>query len=448
MLTDPVSEVVFVGLPGPTHNYGGLSADNKASTSNRGSVSNPKQAALQVLGLARLLKSLGIVTAILPPQLRPHLPLLRQHFRGTDGEIIAQAAVSAPALLEKASAASAMWVANAATVTPGIDAAAGKLHITPANLFTNLHRRIEAEDTARTLAAIFRGVPDCVVHEPLSAASGQRDEGAANHMRFAPHHSSPGLNVFVYGANDSANDSKWARQTLSASQAVAAQHRLPERATGFLRQNRDAIDAGVFHNDVIAVSNENLLLVHERAYVGGIADIELIAQAYQEINPGREMSIIVVSDEDLSVDEAVQSYFFNSQIVTRPDGSMAIIAPAEVKLLYEGWAADMMERICIDPRNPIDEVHYIDLRQSMRNGGGPACLRLRVPMTGEQVSALSATSGVMADNALLETLERIIDRLYPEELTADDLGHPELYSLSCEVMRALEKAMLLPSPSP
>ena len=441
MLIDPIIEVVFVGLPGPTHHYGGLSVDNKASTLNRGSVSNPKQAALQALGLVRLLKSLGIVTALLPPQLRPHIPLLRQHFKGEDEEIIQQSSIAAPELLEKASAASAMWTANAATITPGIDAADGKLHITAANLFTNLHRRIEAEDTYRILEAIFLNVPGAVVHPPLLAAKGLRDEGAANHMRLSPNHSAVGLHVFVYGANE---DDPEGRQTFSASQAIALQHRIPDDAVGFLRQSKECLRAGVFHNDVIAVSNENLLLVHEQAYEQGIVDIEGITIAYRELHPGQEMSIIVVSADDLTLQEAVQSYFFNSQIITKPDGNMAIIAPIEVKLLFEGWAADMMERLCIDPANPIDEVHYVNLRQSMRNGGGPACLRLRVPMTMEQLAALTSHSGVIADDYLLESLERIIHRHYPDELTAADLGDPELYRCSREVMQVLAQTMGLP----
>ena len=436
-----MTEVIFVGLPGPTHHYGGLSADNKASTLNRGSISNPKQAALQALDLVRLLKSLGIATAILPPQLRPHMPLLRQHFQGEDEAIVAQAAVAAPSLLEKAYAASSMWVANAATVTPGIDSADGKLHITAANLFTNLHRRIEAEDTYRVLKAIFAQVPDTVVHPPLSAVMGLRDEGAANHMRLSPSHSAAGLHVFVYGAE---NDLDSGRQSLSASQAIVRQHGLSDINAGFIRQNRAAIAAGVFHNDVIAVSNENLLLVHEEAYDEGLDDIESIAGAYQELHPGKEMSIIVVSSDDLSLEEAVQSYFFNSQIVTKPDGRMAVIAPIEVQLLFDGWTADMMERLRIDPGNPIDEVHYVDLRQSMRNGGGPACLRLRVPMTNGQWAALQEHSGVVPDDRLLGALEDIIERHYPDELTAADLGNPELMRTSCEVMEALAAAMKLP----
>jgi succinylarginine dihydrolase len=444
MSPDRIVEVVFVGLPGPSHHYGGLSADNKASTLNRGSVSSPKQAALQALELVWLLKSLGVVVAVLPPQLRPHMPLLRQYFQGDDASVISQAALGAPGLLEKACASSAMWTANAATVTPGIDAADGRLHLTTANLFSNLHRRIEADDTHRVLARIFQDVPDAVVHPPLSAMMGLRDEGAANHMRLSPGHSHPGLHVFVYGAGDGAAGKAAGRQTLQASHAVALQHRLPQTQAGFIRQNREAIHSGVFHNDVIAVSNENLLLVHEEAYDQGLRDIERIAAAYRGLNPDSALEVIAISPDELTMEEAVQTYFFNSQIVTRPNGRMAVIAPVEAQLLFDGKAAQLFERIRGDAANPVDEVHYADLRQSMRNGGGPACLRLRAPMMPDQLAAVRGGCRVVADDSLMEALERVINAHYPDELSADELGRPPVYEAGRAVMQALSVAMQLP----
>lgn len=441
---DRLEEVIFIGLPGPTHHYGGLSADNVASSSNRGSISSPKEAALQVLGLMRLLLSLGITVGVLPPQLRPHLPLLRQHFEGEDEEVIRQAAAQAQALLEKASSASAMWTANAATVSPCGDTKDGTLHITAANLFSNLHRRIEAEDTYSVLAAIFADVPNTVVHPPLSAAAGLYDEGAANHMRLSPGHEGKGLHVFVFGANGSPRDPESARQSLSASKAVALQHHLPEECTLFVRQNADVIREGVFHNDVIAVSNGHVLLAHELAFDRGMTALQDIDEAYSRLHPGQELVVLVVSDDELSVDEAVHSYFFNSQIVTLPSGRMALIAPVEAQALYEGRAASLMERICADEANPIDEVHFIDLRQSMRNGGGPACLRLRVPMTAQQVEALATSVRVLVDEPLLEALEEAIYRYYPESLTAEDLGNPAVYHASLDVMEAFAEILHLP----
>lgn len=444
MSTNPVHELICIGLPGPTHHYGGLSPDNVASSRNRGSVSNPKQAALQALELARLLNGLGVVTAILPPQLRPHLPLLRQHFTGDDADILAQAERTAPELLEKSASAASMWTANAATIAPAWDCADGALHITTANLYTNVHRRIEAEDTYRVLKAIFAQVPHAIVHPPLTAATGMRDEGAANHMRLAPTHADKGLHVFVYGADGSTRDPASARQTLLASQAIQKQHCLAENQSLFIRQNPDVIRAGVFHNDVIAVSNESLLLAHAEAFEEGEDDMARIQGAYTALHPGAKLHTVMIAPEELSVEEAVQCYFFNSQIVSLADGGMALIAPLEVKLLHEGRGLALMERMCADAGNPITQVHTVDLRQSMRNGGGPACLRLRIQVTQAQLEALRAQARVVVDEALLEQLTQLIHHHYPDELMAADLANPALYAASSALLQELSQVMGLP----
>lgn len=438
MLDDSVQEVIFVGLPGPTHHYGGLSHDNVASETNRGSSSSPKEAALQALELMRTLLALGVPAAVLPPQLRPHLPLLRQHFEGDDGAVIRDAGRHAPQLLEKASSSSAMWVANAATIAPSCDTADGKLHITAANLFSNLHRRIEAEDTHRVLEAIFAQVPGAVVHPPLSAASGMHDEGAANHMRFAPSHGAQGLHVFVYGADGSRRDPASARQTLSASRAVSRQHNLPEKAAMFVRQNGEVIDAGVFHNDVIAVSHLNVLLAHEAAFENSDA-VENMANAYAGLHGGGFCPIIIPEDA-LSVDEAVQTYFFNSQIVSAREG-MVIIAPKEAELLFEGKALALMERICADGSNPIKAVRTVDLRQSMRNGGGPACLRLRVQLSGAQRAALSKHTQVLCSEGQLEKLAEVIHRHYPDNLTPQGLSNPLLHTACQQALAGFSEVL-------
>jgi succinylarginine dihydrolase len=443
MVTEPVKEVIFVGLPGPTHNYGGLSKDNVASSLNRGNTSNPKQAALQALGLVRLMKSLGVEVGILPPQLRPHLASLRQRFHGDAEQLIAQAAKQDPALLEKLCSSSAMWTANAATTSPAIDNADQMLHLTVANLHTNLHRRIEADDTYRVLNAIFAQVPGARVHPPLDAAQGFRDEGAANHMRLLPRHNGRGLHVFVYGADGSQDDPKSARQTLSAFQAIKTEHGIPATHALFIKQNPAVIREGVFHNDVIAVSNESVLLVHEQAYAGGRLDIERIADMYKSLH-GEELNVIMITDADLEVDEAVHTYFFNSQIITKPDGRMAVIAPSEVEMLYAGKAARLFKTIKNDSGNPIDEVHFVDLRQSMNNGGGPACLRLRVPMVETRVAAIKTHVNVMADDALLKNIESIIETHYPDKVDPEDIADPALYFGCRTVLMELGALMNLP----
>lgn len=436
-----MKEVIFVGLPGPTHNYGGLSQDNVASSSNRGTSSNPKLAALQALGLVKLLKKLGMTAAVLPPQQRPYLPVLRQQFTGGPDALITAAARQNPALLEKIYSSSAMWTANAATVSPAPDCADHKLHLTVANLYTNLHRRIEADDTYRVLKAIFARVPGAVVHNPL--ASELRDEGAANHMRLCPRHDMPALNVFVYGADGSPNDPPTARQTFKAFEAIARQHGLDTARTLMLKQNPGVIQQGVFHNDVIAVANESVLLAHEQAYSGGMGDLDRIADRYQ-LMFGNKLAALVIHSEQLSVEEAVRTYFFNSQIISKPSGGMAIIAPTEVKELYGGKAARLIDDLCRDGQNPIEEVHYADLRQSMNNGGGPACLRLRVVLSDEQLAAVRQHVRVVADEPLVEKLEALVNAHYPDEIAPAQLANPELYWRCHNVLRELSRLMQLP----
>ena len=428
---ESLSEIIFIGLPGPTHHYGGLSADNVASSRNRGLVSSPKLAARQALSLGRALSALGIRAGFLPPQQRPYLPMLAECFpQAKDAEaLIAIAGKDAPQLLEAAASSSAMWSANAATVSPTVDNADGQLHLTTANLYTNRHRRIEAQDSYALLCSIFAQVPGSEIHAPLPAS--QRDEGAANHMRLAPRHSAEGLNVFVYGA-DGNNDAPSARQDLSASEAIAQTHQM--KHTLFIKQNPDIIRLGVFHNDVIAVSNENVLLVHERAYAGS-GDIQRIESEYEKLT-GEKLTTLLVTSDMLSVEEAVHTYLFNSQIVTKANGNMAIIAPTEVGELYDGKALKVLEAFRDDSDNPVDEIITLDLRQSMRNGGGPACLRLRVVVTASQLAALEESVNVLANDKLITNLDAIIDAYYPEELTAAQLADPALY-YNCEAMRGM-----------
>lgn len=428
-----MQEVIFIGLPGPTHHYGGLSGDNVASRSNRGIMSNPRQAALEALGLVRLLKSHGVAVGLLPPQLRPFLPELRKYYSGDDASVIEQASGHNHALLAAMTSSASMWVANAATVTPAIDNDDGKLHITIANLHTNLHRRIEALTSYLTFRQIFRKVPNCAVEMPLDAENGFRDEGAANHMRLALHHAAPGLNVMVYGTDGNPRDPTSARQNIEASQELIRKHKLSDEAQILVKQNPRVIEQGVFHNDVIAVSNENMLLAHAEAFSLGLADIDFIADSFAA-RSGQALCVRMVQNHELTVQEAVSTYFFNSQLVTLPSKKMVMIAPQEVK--EHGKARLLMESIVADSSNPIAHVEYIDLRQSMRNGGGPACLRLRVPMTGEQVAALENHSQVMMSDARLAEMEAVITRTYPDALYSREINHA-LYLTCREALAAI-----------
>ena len=193
-------EANFDGLPGPTHNYGGLATGNLASERNKNLVANPRRAALQGLAKMKALADRGFVQAVLPPHERPDVAALRAlGFSGDDTGVLTAAARQAPQLLSACSSAAAMWVANAATVSPSADTADGRVHFTPANLVAHFHRSLEAATTTRVLRAIFADARQFVVHEPLPAAPQFGDEGAANHTRFTTGTQTPGVELFVYG---------------------------------------------------------------------------------------------------------------------------------------------------------------------------------------------------------------------------------------------------------
>ena len=425
-------EANFDGIVGPTHNYAGLSLGNVASASNRGAVARPREAALQGLAKAAALARLGLVQGWIPPQERPHVPTLRAlGFTGPDEVAIARAAADAPHLLARASSASAMWTANAATVTPSADSGDGRVHMTVANLRAMPHRAIEPPQTAAILRAIFRDPARFAVHDALPAtdAAGAPgpygDEGAANHTRLTADERAggevPGVHLFVFGMQASGAGRRPARyparQTLEASRAIARAHGIPAERCIFAQQHPAAIDQGVFHNDVIAVGNGNLLLVHELALLDQGRTLDDLAAA---VGPG--LAVEVVPESEVSVADAVRTYLFNSQLVTLPTGGMALILPRE----SEGHpgVVRLVQRMVGDPRCPLQSAIWIDVRESMRNGGGPACLRLRVPMTDPEVAAVAP--GCLWSPERHAALESWVRRHYREELAPADLADPGL----------------------
>jgi succinylarginine dihydrolase len=433
------TEANFDGVPGPTHNYSGLAHGNLAAERNAQLVANPREAALQGLAKIRALASRGYVQAILPPHERPYVPALRAlGFGGTDAQVIEGAARAAPRVLAACSSAAAMWSANAATISASTDTADSRVHFTPANLVSHFHRSIEAATTARVLRAIFADTSRFVVHDPLPAAPQFGDEGAANHTRFV-RGDGRGVDFLVYGrvglATEAPTPSRYpARQTREASEAIARRHGLDPARTVFAQQSPEAIDAGVFHNDVIAVGAGTLLFCHARAYVDQARVIASLASAV-----GSGFTTIVVDDADVTIAEAVDSYLFNSQLLPRNDGRWLLVAPADAR--EHPRVNAYLDRL-LASNGPIAEVLALDLRQSMRNGGGPACLRLRVPLTLGERNAIAAR--VFVDDALADELERWVRNHYRDRLAPADLADPHLLDESRRALDELTTLLGLP----
>ncbi len=425
----------FDGLVGPTHNYSGLSFGNIASAKNQGVVANPKLAALQGLAKMKALHDRGWKQGVLAPQERPNLAALRAlGFSGDDASVISVAAREARQIFNGAMSASSMWAANAATVSPSANTADQRVHFTAANLNNKFHRSMEHPTTSRLLQAMFADPSHFVHHAALPSCPQFGDEGAANHTRFCDVIGNRGVEFFVYGAegfNPSTPMPKRypARQTLEASAAVARLHGLDDAHTVFAQQHPDVIDAGVFHNDVIAVGHRDVLFCHERAFLNQQAVIENLRTKSRG-----GIRVVTVDDADVPVADAVASYLFNSQLLSKPDdpsGKLAIVVPEECRKTASVWR---YLNAMVEGGGPIDELLIFDLRESMMNGGGPACLRLRVELNVTQADAVNP--GVVFTDALYLSLSAWVGKHYRDRMGDDELTDPRLVG---EVRAALDE---------
>lgn len=405
----PRVEINFDGIIGPSHNYAGLSHGNLAATRNRGAVSQPRAAALQGLAKMRANLSLGLTQGILLPHARPDERWLHS--------LATTYADAAPHLQAQSLSASAMWAANAATVSPAPDTADGRCHLSVANLVTMPHRSHEWPETLAQLRLAF--AHDAFrVHGPVPAPFG--DEGAANHMRLAPEHDAPGVEIFVYGISGGPFP---ARQHREASAAVARRHTLDPARTLFVQQSEEAIAAGAFHNDVVAVANANVLFAHEQAF----ADKDRFYADLRRLMPLVE--IVEVPAAEVSLADAISSYLFNAQLVTLPSGETALVLPTEARDTSSVWG--WLQRH-VAGNGPIRHLEVVDVRQSMANGGGPACLRLRVVADPATVDPR-----FLVDPAKLDGIAAVIDAHWPEAIAQDEIGDPALITRIATARTAL-----------
>lgn len=438
-------EVNFDGLVGPTHNYAGLSYGNVASLNNASAESSPKQAAKQGLKKMKALADLGMIQGVLAPQARPDVDALRRlGFSGSDANVLQQAAKQAPAIFQACCSASSMWTANAATVSPSADTADGTVHFTPANLTNKYHRSLEPQVTGNILKATFANPNHFSHHTHLPDNEHFGDEGAANHTRLCREYGEKGVELFVYGryAFDKSKPAPVkfpARQTLEASQAVARLHGLSDENVVFIQQNPDLIDQGVFHNDVISVGNQNVLFYHEQAFLD---TDKAFAEIKHKYGAG-ELHFIKVTTEQVSVQDAIKSYLFNTQLITLANGEMAIIAPTDCE---ENPAVSAYLNELVTLNTPIKHIRYHDVKQSMRNGGGPACLRLRVALNETELAAVNQST--MMNDAQFERLNNWVDKHYRDRLSVDDLRDVALLNESRTALDELTQLLKLGSVYP
>ncbi|MEM7473638.1 MAG: N-succinylarginine dihydrolase [Planctomycetota bacterium] len=432
-------EINVDAIVGPSHHFGGLGVGNVASQSHASTPSSPKKAALEGLQKAELVASLGIPQFLFLPPMRPRFELLtRLGFQGDIDAQIAQAAEQMPRALSACFSSAFMWAANSSTVAPSSDTRDGKLHFTTANLISSWHRAFEAEEREQDLKQLFGEIAGLQVHSALPSIAPLRDEGAANHMRLCGKDENAAVHVFVHGESEESDlrpDRFLARHTLAASRSLATLHGLEESRTFYLHQHPDAISAGVFHNDVIATSHQDVMLHHEYAFADADAELARLDRTFKETT-GQELKRIMISDSQLPLADAVASYFFNSQLLTpsgdsADDARMVLVCPQHCEQIAS--ARQLIETLLADTENPIDGVHYVSLGESMANGGGPACLRLRVTLTDSELAAVDPRFRVDSEN--LDKLRQVIEREYPDRLAFEDFQDSEVRA---QIVRATD----------
>jgi succinylarginine dihydrolase len=243
-------------------------------------------------------------------------------------------------------------------------------------------------------------------------------------MRLCEAHAEAGVEVFVYGRSGGRFP---ARQHEQASRAIARLHGLDPDRIVFIEQNPAAIAAGAFHNDVVAVANERVLFTHAEAF----ADQEGAYEAIRFAFPGLE--VVEVPSSAVSLEEAIRTYLFNAQLVTLPDRSMALIVPSECSDSREvsAWLDAMLAG-----NGPIRQVFPVDVRQSMANGGGPACLRLRVVADPATVDPR-----FLLDERKADLLETVISARWPEQIDPANVGSEALAATVTQARLALLDAL-------
>jgi succinylarginine dihydrolase len=122
--------------------------------------------------------------------------------------------------------------------------------------------------------------------------------------------------------------------------------------------------------------------------------------------------------------------------LSRTDGAQVLVVPQECR--ENARVAAYLDALGTR-KTPIDEVLVFDLRESMKNGGGPACLRLRVVLNEAEQAAVNPN--VWMNDALFTRLDTWIDTHYRDQLSSADLADPQLLNESRTALDELTKLL-------
>ena len=216
-------------------------------------------------------------------------------------------------------------------------------------------------------------------------------------------------------------------------------HKLSPKKTLLVKQHPKAINEGAFHNDVVCTADQNILFYHELAF----AESHTVLQKIKKALAPQKLLQIKVREKQISLKEVVRSYLFNSQLLPAPDNKKnqpkkwILIAPDGCQKLRA--VKDYLQYLTTS--TPIKKVHFVLLNQSMIYGGGPACLRLRVVLTPEEVKHIH--QGVLLTPQLYQQLKKWIHKYYRDRLSPAELIDPLLIRESKEALQALSNILKL-----
>ena len=172
----------------------------------------------------------------------------------------------------------------------------------------------------------------------------------------------------------------------------------------------------------MATSHRNVWLHHEHAYIDADKTILEIEERFELVTQ-QSLHRCKITAAELPLCDAVSSYLFNGQLLPSDRGPelMTMLCPEQVR---ETPTALRAIESLIDSDGPIVACEFVELRESMNNGGGPACLRLRVPMN--EANWKNLPGNLRFSETIADQLCRVIESTYPAKLETSDLTSLEL----------------------
>ena len=367
---------VFIDcMPGPTNHFGGHAFGNMASMTAKGQHSNPKKAALEWIEKINKLKKIGAYQLILPPHRRPLAHYLKH-----------------PQLNELSSG--FIWMANAGHFIPNSDTSKRYHQFIPANMNATYHRKYEHMFNTYWIKQILKNIPH-QLHGPLSSD----DEGAANTVRLW--NKDIGIHVAVYGHKNTHFPSRQNEDSIKELQEKTNILTLFK-----LQQKSIAIDHGVFHNDVICFGFKNTLFCHEHAFENQNEKLNNLKKIFHQ-KTNENLTIIEIKESELTLDECISTYLFNSQVIIQKN-NIILLCPSTVKRNNKSLSITNQWQ----QKGYFSDVQYIDIKSSLMNGGGPACLRLCMYLNGNEIKKIPKQ--FWASENKIKELTKFINTEYPQ----------------------------------